>query len=77
MPQSTDKQRDLMCKWFGDRIDDGPPTAFLLSHGYTCKHGFWFKPTPGHTISREEGACIDFLCDEWDYGFSPPQEAER
>jgi hypothetical protein len=69
MPQATDEQRALMKKWFGDSIDDRPPTEFLLSHGYTCdKDGFWIKPVPSHTISETEGECLDFLCDEWDYG---------
>ena len=70
MPQATDEQRDLMRKWFGDRIDDGPPSAFLLSRGYVCDRGWWRKPTSAHKISKEEGACIDFLCDEWDHGYA-------
>jgi len=59
-----------MGKWFGDRINDGPPTAFLLARGYTFgRDGFIKKPVSAHKISEYEGECISFLCDEWDYGF--------
>lgn len=69
MPQATDEQRALMERWFGDPIDDGGPYRFLMARGYTEKAGWLFKPTPSHTVSLEEGACIDFLCDEWDFGW--------
>lgn len=68
MPQALDEQRELMVKWFGD-FDCWLPLEFLLSRGYTDTKGWIAKPTPSHTISAEEGECIDFLCDEWDFGF--------
>lgn len=70
MPQASDEQRALMKRWFGDPIDDRPPTEFLLAHGYVVDQvGLWRKPTSAHRVSYAEGACLDFLCDEWDHAF--------
>jgi hypothetical protein len=71
MPQASDAQRELMEKWFGDPVDDGGPYRFLMAHGYQEWAGLLIKPTPSHTISEYEWACIVFLADEWDYGFEP------
>lgn len=76
MPQALDSQRDLMLKWFGDSIDEQGPMRFLLSRGYTFpRGGMIIKPTLSHTVSYEEGECVDFLCDEWDFGFDPNKPA--
>lgn len=70
MPQASDHQRERMKQWFGgDGISDGPPMAFLFAHGYTEDRGMWYKPTPSHTVSEFEWECLNFLCDEWDYGY--------
>lgn len=71
MPSATDEQRELMKKWFGscDGMNDYPVIGFLLSHGYTTIAGMWHKPTPSHTVSEFEWECLNFLCDEWDYGY--------
>jgi hypothetical protein len=69
MPQASDELCDLMCKWFGNRLDDWPPWRLLESHGYTETNGYIQKPTPAHSVSADEWACIDFLCQEWDYAF--------
>ncbi len=66
MPQALDEQRDLMSKWFGS-IDLFAPLKFLQARGYRDDNGWIIKPTAAHTISVEEGECIDFLCDEWDF----------
>jgi hypothetical protein len=71
MPQASDDDRDLMLKWFGDAIDMVGPYKFLRARGYRERAGVLIKPTPAHTISEYEAACIDFLCDEWDFGFDP------
>lgn len=71
MPQASDEQRELMRRWFGDPIDDGPPYRFLMARGYADRRGMLVKPTSAHTVSTEEWECICFLCDEWDYGFDP------
>jgi hypothetical protein len=71
MPSAPDELRDLMEKWFGDPIDDGPPYRFLMARGWTERAGMLIKPTPAHTVSEYEWACIQFLCLEWDYGYNP------
>lgn len=71
MPQASDEQRELMQKWFrNDGINDAEPMAFLISRGYTTIAGMWQKPTPSHSVSWFEWECLDFLCDEWDYGYN-------
>lgn len=67
MPQASEKQRQLMTRWFGS-IGDGGPEAFLLSHGYTCLKWRWYKPTRYHVPTCAEMECISFLINEWDYG---------
>lgn len=66
MPTASERQRELMRKWFGS-IDLHGPSDFLLSRGYKIDNGWIIKPTPAHTWSQEELECADFLCNEWDY----------
>lgn len=68
MPQATDELRERVNVRFGS-IDSHPPWAFLASKGYTERMGFIHLPSPLHKITEEEGECIDFLCDEWDWAF--------
>jgi hypothetical protein len=70
MPQATDEQRELMAQWFRDGGDVCAPLAFLQSRGYTDDRGMIRPPVRAHRVSYEEGACIDYLCDEWDFAFS-------
>ncbi len=68
MPQASDEDRALMAKWFGDEIGCEAPSEFLQSRGYKLNRDWtWTKPTPSHSVSAEEKACIFFLIDEWDY----------
>ena len=70
MPSASPEQHTIMEKWFGDPIGDTGPIEFLKSHGFKLlKDWTWEKPTPGHTISCYELECINFLCDEWDFGW--------
>lgn len=71
MPQASDRQRELMERWFGDSINMAGPYKFLRSHGYTEKGGLLIKPVSAHNVSRDEWQCIRFLVDEWDFGFDP------
>lgn len=71
MPTATDELREKMRKMFGDPLDDGPPYNFLKEKGFTEKAGVLFAPRPDYMVSQEEYDCIDFLCDEWDYGWEP------
>ena len=68
MPSASDEDRELMRRWFGS-IEMSGPMEFLWSHGFTFTRDFlWKTPTPSHTVSKIELACIYFLCDEWDCG---------
>lgn len=71
MPQTTDELRARMKARFGDEISDGPPWEFLVSRGYTERGGYIFLPNPIHRVTQDEGECIDFLCEEWDWAFGP------
>lgn len=69
MPQANIALRRLMEKWFGDRIADDNPRHFLASRGYVLRDDWcWAPPTPAHSVSFEEAACVLFLMEEWDYG---------
>lgn len=69
MPQASDEMRALMLKWFGDEISEAGPIKFLESRGYVLRKDWqWQLPTPAHTVSREEFACVQFLIEEWDFG---------
>lgn len=71
MPQADDKLRELMGRWFGDEVDLlYGPLQFIKSRGYIDRAGMLMPPVPSHRVSYEEGAVIDFLCDEWDFGFA-------
>ena len=70
MPQASDELRQRMNERFGDPIDDGEPWKFLKARGYTAPR-FLIRPPEGHTVTEDEGECIDFLCDEWDWAFDP------
>ena len=74
MPQSSDEQRALMEKWFGDAIDMAGPYKFLRARGWSERAGMFLKPTPSHTISEYEWQCVAFLCDEWDFGYDPEMQ---
>ena len=69
MPQATNELRQKMHDRFGDSIDDHGPWMYLEERGYT-EDGFLIHAPVGHVISEEEGDCIDFLCDEWDWAFA-------
>jgi len=52
-------------RWFGPKLIDQmqQPLFFLVSRGYKTNNDFtlWFPPTHSHTISYEEGVCLNFL----------------
>jgi len=70
MPQASDEDRAKMKKYFGDGIDDAPPTQYLVSKGWKFPRGGLIeKPAPDYKPSQKEWDCLYFLCDEWDYGY--------
>lgn len=68
MPQASDEDRERIQDRFGT-IDCYTIWRYLQKRGYTENKGYITLPTPLHKITKEEGECIDFLCDEWDYAF--------
>lgn len=72
MPQADDELREKIGKWFGS-IDVHGPLEFLMSHGFTLGDaGIVYAPTQSHSLSRDEYSCVDFLVEEWDYGYERP-----
>lgn len=69
MPQASNEDREKMNEYFGDPIDDGPPSTFLISLGYTESRGWWSKPAKDHQPTQKELDCLNFLCDEWDHAY--------
>jgi hypothetical protein len=69
MPQASNELRSLMLKWFGHEVSDYGPSLFLRARGWMDRGGIIEPPTPAHEPSLYELACIQFLCDEWDYGY--------
>lgn len=71
MPQASDKLRDKMRQRFGDIGVEGP-CDFLSEAGYKNTADFLWEPKPGvksyGDMTQDELDCLDFLCDEWDYG---------
>jgi hypothetical protein len=78
MPQASLSLRKKMQSFFGNEIDDWQPLQFLFSHGFTEQAGLISLPVPSYNVSRDEWACIYFLCDEWDYDWERlPWDYER
>src|SRR5258708_4858004 len=71
MPTASNEIREEMRKMFGDPIDDLGPIKYLMDRGYTEKQNGMLRPPLNHIPTDEEWACIEFLCDEWDFGYEP------
>jgi hypothetical protein len=71
MPTASDALRETMRQRFGDPIDDDGPYNYLKDRGFTEKAGIIKPPKAEYMLSNEEWDCIQFLCDEWDYGYLP------
>lgn len=55
--------------------DDTEAIEFLEARGFRIDRYFGIhKPNITHEVTDEEGAAIDHLCYEWDYGFHPSNE---
>ena len=67
MPQASDAQRARMIERFGS-VGDAGPIDFLEGRGYELTGAWeWIAPRPDFTVDEVE--CIEFLVDEWDYGY--------
>lgn len=71
MPQSSDRLRGLMEKWFGS-IDIEGPLHLLLSRGYQEKKGLLRHEVKSHFPTAEEFTCLRFLMEEWDFDYIIP-----
>lgn len=71
MPTASDELRGKMKEYFGDSIDDWGPTKYLREQGHQDTRQWTWKLRPGltwETLPQKDRDCINFLCDEWDWG---------
>lgn len=64
MPQAT---KDLKDRW----LDDGCALT-QLGKNFTYHAGI-IRPVPGHTPTDDDFSAIDYLVQEWDYGYEAPE----
>ena len=70
MPQASETVRDAICRLFPDCDDLVTECCLLLeSRGFdVLSDGIWPPDLPhGIPFADDEKACIDYLCDEYDY----------
>lgn len=41
----------------------------VLKANFYCCAGVFVRKRKSHRLTKEEGAALDYLCDEWDYGY--------
>lgn len=71
MPQCNDSLAAIISSWFGPFDNDTSAMKFLQARGYKfTQGGMIVKPVPAHTVSFYERQCLNYLADEWDYGFN-------
>jgi hypothetical protein len=70
MPQATDEQR---IEWGGESgVGDDKAIRHLLKRGFVFTRGGIIHPPEDYDCRNDPTDCegaIDFLCDEWDYGY--------
>lgn len=49
---------------------DSFASSFLEKHGIKCDKNFYFIVPKDHNLTDDECTCLDYMCDEWDYGWS-------
>jgi hypothetical protein len=69
MPQAT---RELQEKWDHDKQMDAKAYDHLRSKDFQLSTGMIIAP-PGYTPTDEDYSAIDYLCQEWDYGWDGPR----
>lgn len=69
MPSASDEVRAAITKMFPD-VDELVVAAsqFLVDAGFSI-HDNVFRSPPGHIVSDDESTCLDYLWQEWDYGY--------
>jgi hypothetical protein len=56
--------------------DPDEAVAFLKSRGINHHRGMFTQPE-GHVMREDEYAALDYLCCDWDYGFTPAWDGRR
>jgi hypothetical protein len=70
MPQAT---RELQIRWNHDQVMDSDATNHLLNSGNFYFSKGIIKAIPGYQPTPDDYSAIDYLCQEWDYGWEPQQ----
>jgi hypothetical protein len=65
MPQASD---ELRAKFPGH---DQEAFDVIDANFFTSRGGIIHPKKKGYAMTVREGEAIDYLCDEWDYGFTP------
>ena len=65
MPQASD---ELRAKFPGD---DQEALAVIDANFWISRGGVIYPKQIGYQMTEREGEAIDYLCDEWDYAYSP------
>ena len=72
MPQATDELRD---RWGGEQgVGEDKAYNHLKARGFVFTRGGMIHPPSDYDHKTDTTDCegaIDFLVDEWDYGYSP------
>lgn len=64
MPQASEELRN---KFPGM---DTQAINYLEQRGFKCGKDFvWRPPSMFHNLTQHDKDAIDYLCDEWDYGY--------
>lgn len=64
MPQASDELRE--------KFPGHDQEAFeVIEKNFYDKAGLIYPKKHGYKMTEREGDAIDYLCDEWDYSYSP------
>lgn len=64
MPQASE---ELRAKFPGSDQE----ALEVIADNFGDKAGFIYPKVSGYKMTEREGDAIDYLCDEWDYAYSP------
>ena len=69
MPQASERLRSM--------FEDDQAAFAVIDGKFDVAVGFIIRPViKGYTPNEKEGDAIDYLCDEWDFGYSPKTMGE-
>lgn len=67
MPMASEELRHKMTDRFGGIEANGPMT-YLEDSGYVLRPDWQWELLEDRRPTPDEIDCLDFLCDEWDFG---------